>query len=126
VERAGNRLSVPLRGDLLAHFILLRKFPSGPLWVLFTLAAVFSGIRRFLRRPGLRPKKLLRHQPGKPWKAFAARRRFGGRRLLFRHYFSLKSLTPTPWFSPGVGVIGSLETLGIDPETNRSARIPGP
>jgi phosphatidate cytidylyltransferase len=44
VERAAKQLLGFLYvAVFLAHFILLREFPSGPLWVLFTLAAVFAG-----------------------------------------------------------------------------------
>lgn len=47
-ERRLDRTSKQLLGFLyiaffLGHFILMRQFPSGPVWVLFTLTAVFSG-----------------------------------------------------------------------------------
>jgi phosphatidate cytidylyltransferase len=44
VDRAGKQLLGFLYvAVFLAQFILLRKFPSGPLWILFTLTAVFAG-----------------------------------------------------------------------------------
>ena len=47
-DRRVSRASKQLLGFLyiavfLAQFILMRKFPSGQLWILFTLVAVFSG-----------------------------------------------------------------------------------
>ncbi len=44
VDRAGKQLLGFLYIALfLAQFILMRKLPSGPIWILFTLVAVFSG-----------------------------------------------------------------------------------
>ena len=116
VERAGKQLLGFLYVAIfLAHFILLRKFPSGPLWVLFTLAAVFSGDTAafYVGRAYGRKKLAPAISPGKTVEGFCgAVAGSAAGALLFKALFFAQIPYPHALvLGLGVGVIGQLGDL---------------
>jgi phosphatidate cytidylyltransferase len=110
----------------LAHFILLRKFPSGPLWVLFTLVAVFSGdttafyVGRAFGRKKLAPAV----SPGKTVEGgFGAVAGSAAGALLFKGlFFPSIPFLHALILGSGVGVIGQLGDLW-ESVLKRSAQV---
>jgi phosphatidate cytidylyltransferase len=127
VERVGKQLLGFLYvAVFLAHFILLHKFPSGRLWVLFTLVAVFSGDttafyvgRAYGRRklaPAISPGKTVEGGYGAVAGSAAAA-------LLFKGLFF--SQLPYPHalaLGLGVGIVGQLGDLW-ESVLKRSAQV---
>jgi phosphatidate cytidylyltransferase len=99
----------------LAHFILIRKLPSGPLWILFTLVAVYFGDTTafYVGRTWGRKKLAPAISPGKTVEGgFGAAGGSLAGALLFKWLF----LPQLPLFYAsvlglGVGVIGQLGDL---------------
>jgi len=130
-ERRLDRASKQLLGFLyiavfLAHFILMRKFPSGQLWILFTLTAVFSGDttafyigRAYGRKklaPAISPGKTVEGGYGAVGGSVAAALLFKG--LFFSQIPFLHALA----LGFGVGIVGQLGDLW-ESVLKRSAQV---
>ena len=127
VDRAGKQLLGFLYiAVFLAHFILMRKFPSGQLWILFTLVAVFSGDttafyigRAYGRKklaPAISPGKTLEGGYGAVGGSVAGALLFKG--LFFSQVPFLHALG----LGLGVGLIGQLGDLW-ESVLKRSAQV---
>jgi phosphatidate cytidylyltransferase len=130
-DRRVNQASKQLLGFLyiavfLAQFILMRKFPSGQLWILFTLVAVFSGDttafyvgRAFGRKklaPAISPGKTVEGGYGAVAGSVAGALLFKG--LFFSQVPFLHALI----LGLGVGVFGQLGDLW-ESVLKRSAQV---
>jgi len=126
-----DRASKELLGFLyisffLAHFILIRKLPSGPLWILFTLVAVYFGDTTafYVGRAWGRTKLAPAISPGKTVEGgFGAAGGSIAGALLFKGlFFPELALLHALILGLGVGVIGQLGDLW-ESVLKRSAQV---
>ncbi len=127
VDRAGKQLLGFLYIALfLAHFILLRKFPSGQLWILFTLVAVFFGDTTafYIGRACGRKKLAPAISPGKTVEGgYGAVGGSVAGALLFKVlFFSQVPFLHAVALGLGVGIIGQLGDLW-ESVLKRSAQV---
>jgi len=127
IDRAGKQLLGFLYiAVLLAHFILLRQFPSGQLWILFTLVAVFFGDTAafYIGRAYGRKKLAPAISPGKTVEGgYGAVAGSAVGALLFKGiFFSHIPFLHALMLGLGVGIIGQLGDLW-ESVLKRSAQV---